>query len=154
MKNKKKKNATEKELDDQRIQDGAGKEDKENTETANGKKGEDGEGDNDETEGETRQKEQAELEGRDENVTEEVEAEVRRETDGKRAANGKQEEAGDEIETLSDVKNGETGSEEGRKSGEENYHLHNGLDEEEQSTNEAQDENGIDVEHIDSANQE
>lgn len=150
LKNKKKKNGTEKELDDPKIQDGVGKEDKET------RNGENEGGDTNEVNGggEARQKEQAELELRDENVMEEVEAEVRRETDGKMSDNGKREEADDEIETLSDVKNGEKEGEGVQKSGEENYHLHNGLDEEEPSTNEAQDKNVGDVEDIDSANQE
>lgn len=141
-------------MDDQKIQDGVEKEDKENTEAGNESRGENEGGDNDETGGETRQKGQAELEGRDENVMEEVEAEVRRETDGKKSANGKQEGADDEIEALSDVKNGEMEGEVVKKSGEENYHLHNGLDEEEPSTGEARDKNDIDVEDIDSANRE
>lgn len=102
-------------------------------------------GDNDEEDGETTQEEQAGLEERDENM-EELEVEVRREMGRKKSANGKQEEADDEIETLSDVKNGEMEGEEEKKSGEKNYHLHNGLDEQEPSTNEAQDKNGIDVE--------
>ncbi|MCJ8745481.1 hypothetical protein PDJAM_G00130620 [Pangasius djambal] len=150
LKNKKKKNATEKELDDQKIQDGVGKEGKENTETANESNGANEGGDNDETDRETMQKEPVDLEERDEKMEE---VEVRREMDGKKSTNGKQEEADDEIETLSDVKNGEMEGEEVKKCEEENYHLHNGLDEQEPSTNEAQDENGIDVD-INLANQE
>lgn len=130
-----------------------GNEDKENTETVNENKGENEGGDDDQTGGEMTPKEQADLKGREEK-TAEVEAEVRGEMDGKKSTNGKREEAGVEIETLSDVKNGEIEGEDVKKSGEENYHLHNGLDEEEPSTNEAQEKNGTDVEDIDSANQE
>lgn len=140
MKNKKKKNAAEKEPNDHKTQDGVGREGKVNTGTVNENNDE---GDNDETE-------RAGQDERDEKV-DEVEAEVRRETDGIKSANRKPEEAEDEIETLSDVKNGEMEGEEG-KSGEEAYHLHNGLDEKELLTNEAQDENGIDAASIDSAN--
>ncbi|KAF7692003.1 raftlin-like isoform X1 [Silurus meridionalis] len=155
LKNKKKKNATEKELDDQKIHDGVGKESKDSTETANENNAENEGGDNAETDGETMGKERPDQEERQENM-EEVEAEVRGETDGKTLTNGKQEEAGDEIETLSDVKNGETEGEEVKKCGEENYHLHNGLDEQESSTNEAQakNEHGTDIEHNVPANQE
>ncbi|XP_027013438.2 raftlin isoform X2 [Tachysurus fulvidraco] len=156
LKNKKKKNATEKEPDDQKIQDGVGKEGKENAETANENSGEnDGEGDNDETEmdGKTTQKEQADQDENDEKV-EEVEADVRREVDGKKSTNGKQEEADrDEIETLSDVKNEEMGGEEVEKCGEETYHLHNGLDEQEPSTNEVQDKGHADVKDNNLTNQ-
>lgn len=139
-------------MDDQKIQDGVGKEGKENTETANENKGGNEGGDNDGTAGETMQEEQADLEERDERMTE-VEAEVRREI-GKKSTNGKKEEADDEIETLSDVNNGEMEGEEVEKSGEETYHLHNGLDEQEPSANEVQDEKSIEVEDIDSADQE
>lgn len=151
LKNKKKKNATEKEPDDQKIQDGVGKDGKGNAETCENNVENDTGGDNDETEMEM-QKEQADQS--DEKV-EEVEAEVRREMDGKKSTNGKQEEADrDEIETLSDLKNGEKECEEMEKRGEEAYHLHNGLDEQEPSTNEAQDTNRTDVEDQDSTNQE
>ncbi|XP_017309113.1 raftlin isoform X2 [Ictalurus punctatus] len=153
LKNKKKKNATEKELDNQKIQDGVGKEGKENTETANENNGENEGGDDDGTDGEATPKERADLEERDENA-EQVEAEVRGEMDGKKSTNGKRDEGDDEIETLSDVKNGEMEGEEVKKSGEETYHLHNGFDEQETSTNEAQEENSIPVVDIDSANQE
>lgn len=153
LKNKKKKNATEKELDNQKIQDGVGKEGKENTETANENNSENEGGDDDGTDGEAMQKERADLEERDENA-EQVEAEVRGEMDGKKSTNGKRDEGDDEIETLSDVKNGEMEGEEVKKSGEETYHLHNGFDEQETSTNEVQEENSIPVVDIDSANQE
>lgn len=144
----------EKELDDQKIQDGVGKEDKENTEMSNENNGSENEGeDDDEEDAGMEQKEEADLEGRDENMAE-VEAEVGREMGGKKSTNGMQEEADVEIEALSGVKNGEVEGEEMKKRGEENYHLHNGLDEQEPSTNELQDENGIDVEDTDSANQE
>ncbi|XP_060756349.1 raftlin-like isoform X2 [Neoarius graeffei] len=151
LKNKKKKNnTTEKELDDQKIQDGVGKDGKENTDENKGQNNISG--DNDGTDGETMQNERADLEERDERTTE-VEAEVRREM-GIKSMNGKQEEADDEIETLSDVNNGEMLGEEVEKSGEEAYHLHNGLDDQEPSANEVQDENSIDVEDVDSADQE
>ncbi|XP_058232426.1 raftlin-like isoform X2 [Hemibagrus wyckioides] len=151
LKNKKKKNATEKEPDDQKIQDGVGKEGKENAETGENNVENDAGGDNDEAEMEM-QKEQADQS--DEKV-EEVEAEVRREMDGKKSTNGKQEEANrDEIETLSDLKNGEKEGEEVEKRGEETYHLHNGLEEQEPSTDEAQDTNRTDMEDQDSTNQE
>ncbi|XP_053468165.1 raftlin isoform X2 [Ictalurus furcatus] len=153
LKNKKKKNATEKDLDNQKIQDGVGKEGKENTETANENNSENEGGDDDGTDGEAMQKERADLEERDENA-EQVEAEVRGEMDGKKSTNGKRDEGDDEIETLSDVKNGEMEGEEVKKSGEETYHLHNGFDEQETSTNEVQEENSIPVVDIDSANQE
>ncbi|KAK3541180.1 hypothetical protein QTP86_016228, partial [Hemibagrus guttatus] len=151
LKSKKKKNATEKEPDDQKIQDGVGKEGKENTETGENNDENDAGGDNDETEMEI-QKEQAD---QSDDKVEEVEAEVRREMDGKKSTNGKQEEADrDDIETLSDVKNGEKEGKEVEKRGEETYHLYNGLDEQEPSTNEMQDTNRTDVEDQDSTNQE
>lgn len=127
-----------------------GKDGKENTDENKGQNNISG--DNDGTDGETTQNEQADLEERDERTTE-VEAEVRREM-GIKSMNGKQEEADDEIETLSDMNNGEMEGEEVEKSGEEAYHLHNGLDEQEPSANEVQDENSIDVKDVDSADQE
>ncbi|KAM9436152.1 raftlin isoform 2-T2 [Clarias gariepinus] len=151
LKNKKKKNATEKDPDDQKIQDGVGKEAKDNTETANENNGENEGRDNTETDGETMQKEQADPEESEEKM-EEVEAEVRRGSDGKKSTNREKEEAEDEIH--SDVINGEIEGEEVEKSEAESYHLHNGLDEQDPSTNEARDEIGTDAEDIASANQE
>lgn len=142
----------EKELDDQKIQDGMGKEDKENTGMSNENNGSENEGEDDnEEDAGMEQKEESDPEGRDENMAE-VEAEVGKEMGERKSTNGM--EADVETEALSSVKNGEVEGEEMKKRGEENYHLHNGLDEQEPSTNELQDENGIDVKDTDSANQE
>ncbi|TSK20141.1 Raftlin [Bagarius yarrelli] len=154
LKNKKKKNTTEKDTEDQRNQDGLEKEGKENTELANEYNRESGGEDNEETERKVMLKEGEDQDERDE-IVEEVEAEVKRDMDGKKSSKGKkQHEQEFEMKTFSDVKNGDGEGKEEEDNKKKTYHLHNGLDEQETSTDEAQDENDIDEENIDSSKQD